>query len=146
MGDATVAGTNFSIPLSFTIEGAHQLQANAVDAAGHVFLASFFNLFLDVIPPTAIIQQVANPNYSAVSNITVAFSKAINTNTLSATNFVVTLNGSNTFTPTLAYVSTNVFSLGNLAAFTTPLGSYQAALHLRGVQDDAGNVHTNVVT
>jgi hypothetical protein len=146
LGTATMAGTNFSIPLTFMIEGFHNLQANAVDAAGNASLASFFGLFLDVVPPTAIIQQVSNPIYSAVSNIPVTFSKGINTNTLSATNFVVTLNGTNMFTPTLTYVSSNAFLLGNLASFTAPPGDYQVSLYLNGIQDYAGNQSPNVVT
>ena len=145
LGAATMTGTNFSIPLEFTTEGSHNLQANAVDAAGNVSLASFFGLFLDIIPPTAIIQQVTSPSYSAVSSIPVVFSKPINTNTISATNFVVTLSGT-TLTPTLTYVSGNTFLLGNLNSFTTPLGTYQVSLYLDGIQDDAGNQSTNVVT
>ena len=146
LGTANVVGTNFSIYLSFTIEGHHQLQVNAIDVAGNASLAAFFDLFLDVIPPTAIIQQVTNPIYSAVSNISVAFSKPININTLSATNFVATFNGATKFTPTLTYVSSNVFLLGNLASFTAPVGSYQVSLYLTGIQDFAGNQTTNVVT
>jgi hypothetical protein len=146
LGTATMTGTNFSIPLEFTTEGYHNLQANAVDPAGNVSLASFFGLFLDIIPPTAIIQQVTNPIYSAVSSIPVTFSKPINTNTISATNFVVTLNGGNTFTPTLIYVSSSVFLLGNLSAFTAPSGTYQVSLYLGGIQDYAGNQSPNVVT
>ena len=145
LGTATMTGTNFSIPLEFTTEGYHNLQANAVDAAGNVSLASFFSLFLDIVPPTAIIQQVTNPIYSAVSDVPVVFSKPINTNTISATNFVVTLNGS-MFTPTLTYVSSNVFLLGNLSSFTAPLGSYQVSLYLNGIQDYAGNQSAKVVT
>ena len=145
LGTATMTGTNFSIPLEFTTEGYHNLQANVVDAAGNVSLASFFGLFLDIIPPTAIIMQVTNPIYSAVSSIPVVFSKPINTNTISATNFVVTLNGT-TFTPTLTYVSSNACLLGNLSFFTAPLGTYQVSLYLDGIQDYAGNQSTNVVT
>jgi hypothetical protein len=146
LGTATVVGTNFSINLSFTVEGAHQLQVNAIDVAANASLASFFNLFLDVIPPTAIIQQVANPIYSAVSTIPVTFSKPINTNTLSPTNFVVTLNGTNSFTPTLTPVTSSQFTLGNLASFTAQPGAYQVTLYLNGIQDYAGNVNTNAVT
>jgi hypothetical protein len=146
LGLATVVGTNFSINLGFTVEGAHQLQANAVDIAGNASLAAFFNLFLDVISPTAIIQQVTNTNNSPVSNIPVTFSKAINLNTLSATNFVVTFNGGDPFTPTLTEFSSNTFVLGNLASYTTPLGAYEVTLYLAGVQDLAGNQTTNVVT
>ncbi len=145
LGVAKVVGTNFSIYLAFTTEGLHHLQVNAIDAAGNASLAAFFDLFLDIVPPTAIIEQVANPIYSAVSSIPVTFSEAINTNTLSATNFVVTLNGANPFTPTLTYVSSNTFLLGNLAAYTLPLGTYQVTLNLSGVQDLAGNRTANLV-
>ena len=146
LGLATVVGTNFSINLAFAIEGLHHLQANAIDAAGNASLGAFFDVFLDIVPPTAIIQQVENPIYWAVSTIPVAFSKPINTNTLSATNFAVTFNGGNPFTPSLTYISSNSFLLGNLAAYTVPLGTYQVTLNLSGVQDLAGNQTTNVVT
>jgi hypothetical protein len=146
LGPAIIAGTNFSIYLSFTVEGLHQLQANAIDVAGNASLAAFFNLFLDVVRPTAIIQPVTNPIYSAVSSIPVTFSKAINTNTISPTNFVVTLNGTNPFTPTLIAVGTNEVVLGNLASFTTPLGTYEVTLNMGGIQDYAGNVGTNIVS
>jgi CARDB/Divergent InlB B-repeat domain/Bacterial Ig-like domain len=146
LGAATVNGTNFSIALAFTTEGMHRLQANAVDGAGNVSLATFLNVFLDAIPPTAIIQQVANPSYFPVTNILVTFSKGIITNTISATNFSITLNGTNRFAPTLTYISSNEFSLGNLGTFTAPLGTYQVSLFLNGVQDYAGNTSGNVVT
>jgi hypothetical protein len=146
LGHAMVVGTNWSIPLTFTVEGAHKLQANAVDIAGNVSLAAFFNLFLDVVPPTAIIQQVTKTPYVIVTNITVAFNKGINPATIAAANFSVTRNGSNSFTPTLSEVATNIYSIGNLAAYTTPLGTYQVTLNLSGIQDYAGNVNTNIVT
>jgi len=76
----------------------------------------------------------------------VVFSKTLNTNTLFATNFVVTCNGTNPFTPTLTYSVSNIFVLGNLAAYTQPLGTYQVSLNLAGVQDLAGNTNTNVLT
>ena len=146
LGTATVIGTNFSIYLSFTVEGLHQLQANAIDVAGNASLAAFFNLFLDIVRPTAIIQQVTNPIYSAVSSIPVTFSKGINTNTLSPTNFVITLNSANPFTPALSIVSTNEVLLGDLTSYTTPLGTYEVTLNLNGIQDYAGNVGTNIIS
>src|SRR5581483_5393025 len=146
LGPANVTGTNFDIALAFTTEGLHHLQANAVDPAGNVSLATFLDVFLDMIPPTAIIQPVANPSYFPVSTIPVTLSKGIITNTISATNFLVTLNGTNRFTPTLTYISSNQFLLGNLTAFTTPLGNYQVSLFLNGIQDYAGNMSANVVS
>lgn len=103
LGTATVLGTNFSKSLIFTIEGAHHLQVIAVDAAGNVSSPATYSLFLDVIPPTALIQPVTNPIYSAVSTIPVVFSEPINTNTIAAADFGLTINGTNTFTPTLTY-------------------------------------------
>jgi hypothetical protein len=145
LGTATVTGTNFSAPLSFTIEGMHHLQITAVDAAGNVSTPSFFELFLDIVPPAAIIQQVPSPSYAAVSSIPVTFSKPINTNTISATNFVITLNGTNLFTPSLTPVTANTFLLGNLASFTAAPGAYQVTLYLAGIQDYAGNTSTDSV-
>ncbi|HWY78463.1 MAG TPA: hypothetical protein VN281_22810, partial [Verrucomicrobiae bacterium] len=81
-----------------------------------------------------------------VTNILVTFSKGIITNTISATNFLVTLNSTNHFTPALTYISSNEFSLGNLGAFTAPLGNYQVSLFLNGIQDYAGSTSPNVVT
>ncbi len=145
LGAAVVSGTNFTAPLSFTIAGRHHLQVTASDIAGNVSDPSFFDLFLDIAPPTATIQQVPSPAFAAVSNILVTFSEPINVGTLRATNFAVTLNSSNAFTPTLTFVSSNTFLLGNLAAYTTPLGTYQVTLSLGGVQDLAGNQSSNAV-
>jgi hypothetical protein len=146
LGTATVIGTNFSAFLQFTVEGTHHLQVNAVDAAGNVSAPSFFDLFLDLVPPTAIIQQVTSPTYSDVASISVVFSKPINTNTLSPTNFVVTVNSGSPFTPAVTRLSSNVFLIGNLAAYTAPIGTYQVTLNLRGIQDLAGNQTTDLVT
>jgi hypothetical protein len=146
LGTAVVNVTNFSAALSFTSDGAHHLKVTATDVAGNVSLPSYFDLFIDVIPPTAIIQQVGSPLYSAVSSIPVVFAEPINTNTLSPTNFVVTLNGGSPFTPTLTYLSSNTCLLGNLAAYTAPLGTYQVAFNLGGVQDLAGNQSANLLT
>ena len=146
LGAADVAGTNFSESLTFTIQGQHHLKLTSVDSAGNVSIASFFDLFLDFIPLAAIIQQVTNPIYSAVSSIPVTFSEPINTNTISAANFVLMRDGGSSTTPTLTYVSSNQFSLGGISAFTSVLGSYQVTLHLNGVQDLAGNSSTNAVT
>jgi len=142
LGTATTAGTNFSLIGTFTSEGRHHVQFTAVDVAGNVSPASFLDLFLDIIPPTAIIQQVTSPVYAAVSNLSVVFSKPINTNTIHSSSFVLTRNGTNVFTPTLSFVSSNVFLLGGMGAFTAPLGTYQLTLY-PGVQDLAGNVDTN---
>jgi hypothetical protein len=61
LGTATVTGTNFSTELTFTVEGRHHLQFNAVDAAGNVSIPTYFDLFLDVIPPTS---RSRSPNRS----------------------------------------------------------------------------------
>ena len=145
LGAATVTGTNFSTLLSFTITGHHQLKVTSVDVAGNVSIATFFDLFVDIVPPTAIIQQVASPINASVPTIPVTFSEAINPATLAATNFVLTLNTTNSITPTLTSVSSNVFLVGGLGSFTQPLGSYQLTLNLSGVQDLAGNTATNTV-
>ena len=145
LGTATVNGTNFSAFLQFTVEGAHHLQVNVVDAAGNVSVPSFFDIFLDIVPPTAIIQQVASPISSAVSSIPVTFSKPINLNTLNAANFAITCNGSNSITPTLTDISSTQFHLDNLAVYTAPLGTYQVTLNLSGIQDLAGNTTTNQI-
>src|SRR5262249_43604771 len=65
---------------------------------------------------------------------------------LSPGNFVATFNGGTPITPTLTYQSSNTFLLGNLAAYTAPLGNYQITLQMNGIQDLAGNQSTNVIT
>ena len=145
LGTATVTGTNFSDTLSFTITGHHQLKLTSIDVAGNISVPVFFDLFLDIVPPAAIIQQVTNPVYTAVSSIPVTFSEPININTLAPANFVLTQNGTPLTTPTLTYVSSNLFLLGGISNSTYPLADYQITLNLAGVQDLAGNSSTNTV-
>jgi Bacterial Ig domain len=47
--------------------------------------------------------------------------------------------------PTLTFVSSNTFLLGNLGAYSEPLGAYQVALDLSGVQDLAGNQSSHLI-
>ncbi|PWU11941.1 MAG: hypothetical protein C5B50_22285 [Verrucomicrobia bacterium] len=146
LGTANISGTNFSQSLNFSVLGQHHLRLTAIDIAGNESQSAFFDLFLDIVPPAATIQQIASPRYAAVDSISVTFSKPINISTLSSNNFVVTVNGSNAVVPSLTFVSSNSFLLGNLTSYTFPLGTYQVALNLAGVQDLAGNQTTNVVT
>src|SRR6185369_14383366 len=146
LGAATVNGTSFNDTLNFTILGHHQLKFTAVDLAGNVSVPTYFDLFLDIVPPNAVIQQVASPIYASVSNIGVTFSEPLDLNTLAASNFVLTRNGTNSMTPTLTHVATNFFLLGGLSSFTAPFGAYQLTLNLAGVQDPAGNSSTNRVS
>ena len=50
--------------------------------------------------------------------------RGINTNTINAANFTLTRNGTNSFTPSLTWVSSRVLQLGNLAAVTALLATY----------------------
>ena len=148
LGVATTIGTNFSALLNFTTLGAHQLKVIAVDPAGNVSPQAAFNLFVDTVPPTAVLDQISpNPHSGPVTNIAVSFSKAINPATLTAGNFVLSLNGTNLPTSlSVSQVSSNVFLVGGLQSATAAVGSYQLALNLTGIQDLAGNQTTNVVS
>ncbi|MEI9864602.1 MAG: Ig-like domain-containing protein [Limisphaerales bacterium] len=146
LGTAIVNGTNFSASLLFNAQGTHRVKVTAVDIAGNVSPAAYFNIFLDLIRPAAVIGPVSSPTYSTVDSVTIAFSEGINPNTVSATNFSVTFNGTNTLTPTFALVSTNLVQLGGLGSATTGYGIYLVTANLKGIQDYAGNIATNLLT
>jgi len=147
LGAAIVNGTNFSEALTFNAAGAHQLQVIAVDVAGNVSAPSYFNLFLDTTPPTALIQAVSpNPISEPVTNLLVTFSKAINTNTIHATNFVFTINGVDSATPGISILSSNTVLVTGLAASTGTNATYQLTLQLAGIQDLAGNISLQSVS
>jgi hypothetical protein len=99
----------------------------------------FFNLFIDLVPPTAIIQQVASPSSGPVTNILVSFSKPVWTNTVHATNFALTLNGANAITPDITFISSNQCVLSGISSFTSAPGAFQLSFNLAGVSDCAGN-------
>jgi hypothetical protein len=147
LGSAVVNGTAFTKSLNFIAQGQHQLKLTAVDVAGNVSVPAFFNVFLDTTPPTAVIQAVS-PDLVAwpVTNLLVTFSKAINTNTVSAANFTLTRDGVNVGTPEIFILSSNAVLVAGLAAPTTPPGNYQLVLNLAGIQDLAGNSSTQQVS
>jgi hypothetical protein len=146
LGTAAVNGTNFTAALTFTTVGQHQLKLTAVDMAANVSAPAYFNVFLDMTPPTAIIQAVTSQVSWPVTNLLVTFSKAINTNTISAANFTLTRDGANAVTPGIAILSSNAVLVTGLTAPTTPIGSYQLTLNLAGIQDLAGNSSARTVS
>ena len=146
VGEAAVVGTNFTIPVKFTTVGSHQLQVQAVDAAGNVSALSFYSLFLDMVAPTALIEQAGTPRNSAVTDILVTFSKPIATNTVAAANFVLTLNAASPFTPAISFPASNQCLVSGIASFTAAPGAYELNLNLAGVQDRAGNIGSGVVS
>ena len=146
LGLGAVNGTNFTASLTFATAGTHRLRVTAIDQANNNSAPAYYDLFVDLIAPSGTLVPVGSTNYGPVSSIPVTFSKAINTNTLDASHFTVTFNGTNPFTPSLTYVSSNQFLLGNIYTYTTPLGTYQVTLDMTGVQDLAGNQTTNQVS
>ncbi len=146
-GSATVNGTHFTKVLNFIAQGQHQLKLTAVDVAGNVSAPAFFNTFIDTTPPTAVIQAVT-PDLVAwpVTNLLVTFSKAINTNTVSAANFTLIRDGVNVGTPGIFILSSNAVLVTGLTAPTTPTGNYRFTLDLTGIQDLAGNSSTRTVS
>jgi hypothetical protein len=123
----------------FNATGTHQLQVIAVDVAGNVSAPANFNLFIDTVAPTAIIQAVPSLISVPVTNLLATFSKAINTNTVFATNFSLIIDGVTTLTPTISILSSNEVLVTGLAASTGTNGAYQLKLNLSGIQDYAGN-------
>jgi hypothetical protein len=142
-GSANMNGTNFSLALTFLGDGQHHLKITAADTAGNVSAPAFFDVFLDLTAPTASIQSVSpNPISHPITNLLVTFSKAIDTNTISAGAFTLTRDGapqSGTGAPAILITSTNTVVVTNLAALTATPGNYQLTLNLAGVRDLAGN-------
>jgi hypothetical protein len=147
-GTAAVTGTNFSLPLSFTSEGQHHLKLVAVDIAGNVSGATYFDAFIDLVSPTAVISPVSpNPTYNPVTNVVVTFSEDINTNTLGAAVITLTRNGTNVAgSPTISATTTKSAVVSGLVALTGVTGNYQLVIGMSGVQDLAGNVSTAVAS
>jgi hypothetical protein len=148
LGTAAISnGTNFSAALSFLATGQHHLKLTAVDAAGNVSAPVYYDLFLDITPPTASLQPVSPSLISwPVTNLLVTFSKAINTNTLTAADFTLTRDGTNAGTPTILILSSNVALVSGLAPLTAASGSYTLTLGLADVQDLAGNSSAQVAS
>ncbi|HWD17882.1 MAG TPA: CARDB domain-containing protein [Verrucomicrobiae bacterium] len=143
-----IATTNgaFYLPLTLT-KGAHYLQLYTVDAAANTSSNVYYDIFLDNSALSAVVDAVTpNPRTTPVTNLNITFSEPIDTNTFHLTNITVTLNGSNTLTPTLTMVSSNVFRVGGLAPLTAGVGAYQVAVNLNGVIDQAGVGGSNLVT
>ncbi len=112
------SGAGFYVPLTLT-KGGHHLQLFAVDSASNTSTNAYFDVFLDNSALTASLDAITpNPRNTAVTNLNVTFSEAIDTNTFKLTNIVLTLNSSNVLTPTLTMVSSNVFRIGGLAPLT----------------------------
>jgi hypothetical protein len=145
-GVATMTGTSFSKTLTFTTGGSHVIQFNAVDPAANVSPDSFLNVFLDLAAPSATFQQIVpNPRYTAVTNIDVTFSEPINTNTVNASKFTLSRNGTNLPTPTVVHISNTQYRVTGLAAATTPPAVYTLTLNLAGIEDLSGQNGTNTV-
>ena len=146
LGIATVTGTNFAASLYIATPGTHRLKVTAIDVAGNVSPASYTTAFLDQIRPTASFTPVASPVYSAINPVNVLCSEGINPATLSLASFSITRDVTNTITPTITLVSTNIIQLGGLSTATYPLGIYTVTANLNGIQDYAGNIATNVLS
>jgi hypothetical protein len=133
-GQATVTGTNFTIPLSFSVDGMHQIQANAVDNAGNVSLASFINYFVGEPPVLAPMSNlVVTADGQAIEQV---FATDPNGNALAyslgagePTNAMISQTGTNVFfswIPTRAYAeTTNIFTVIATDNGVPPMSGFQ---------------------
>jgi hypothetical protein len=144
LGQATVSGTTFSMPLNL-IAGTTTLNVTDEDAAGNVSPAATFTIFVDQTPPTvASFAPVSpNPTNTAVGSVDVTFSKPINSATFTAADLSLTDNGGAipiTSAVTISLVSGSTYQIGGLAGLTTAEGTYVLTVNAAGVQDTSGNM------
>jgi hypothetical protein len=104
---------------------------------------SFFDVFIDLVAPTAAWQPVApDPRTNAVEAVELVFSEPINEGTFTLADLMLQRDdGPNLLTPgvSLQKVSGSTYRLSGLSGLTAQLGTYRLSLALDQVQDRAGN-------
>ncbi|HMJ88165.1 MAG TPA: putative Ig domain-containing protein, partial [Candidatus Acidoferrum sp.] len=150
-GEATVTGTTFSRTLDLVGAGTHRIRAYAVDAAANVSADRFFDVFVDLQSPLIAMSPVLpTPRTNAVVSIDVSSSEALNTNTFTHADLMLTRdNGTNnlvTNTVTIQLVSSNLYRVNGLAPLTEAPGNYLLTLNTANVEDHAGNSGVGVIS
>ena len=143
LGYPIVKGTNFTKALTFATGGAHRLHAQSVDEAGNFSAYAYFDVFMDLVGPSAEWQAVSpDPRTESVASVVITFTEPIDETTLTRTDLVLTRNsGANLVGAgvTIQSLGGNAYRIGGLSALTSEPGTYQLGLNLTGVQDRAGN-------
>ena len=144
LGDATVAGTTFSLAINLAA-GTHQLEVTATDLAGNVSSPAPFTVVVDQTPPTATLAAVTSPRNTAVATEDITFSKPVNAATLNDNDLTLTLDGgSNLITSavSITLVSGNTYQINGLGSLTAADGTYALAVNPSAIADLAGNPGT----
>jgi hypothetical protein len=136
-GLAGLTGAAGSYTLSLVAAG-----SGIVDTAGNALSGDANTSWtLDLTAPTVTIASVTpNPRDTAVSQLTITFSEAVEG--LTAANLSLTLNGgANLLTGSQSLTTSDhlVWTLGDLAALTAAEGHYSLTLLASGITDAAGN-------
>ncbi|HXG47645.1 MAG TPA: hypothetical protein VNO52_08475, partial [Methylomirabilota bacterium] len=150
LGAAMMNGTNFSLPINFSVAGSHALRLYSVDEAQNVSSNVTFNVFLDQAPPNGSLAAVSPAiRTNPVPSLDLEFSEPVNSNTVTRAAFTLRRDGgADLLTPaaTVTRLSATQFRLGNLTAFNATPGSYELTLRLDAIEDLAGNRGTGVLT
>jgi hypothetical protein len=145
--DATVTGTSFSRALVFATSGAHRIQVQAADAAGNVSSPAFFDLFIDMTPPTVsqVVGVVPAARRTSVASVDVVFNKPIDPTTFDYHQLTLTRNGgANLITSAVqvALVSGATYRISGLSALTAGEGVYVLTVSAVGIKDLVANQGT----
>jgi hypothetical protein len=149
LGQATVTGTTFALPITFAAPGSHQLRITAQDAAGHQS-ASLLDTFIDLTSP--VVRELETVPASAVSGvefIDVVLSEQIDLSTLDENDVILTRDGgANLISDAVAIThhSGNTYRIGPLDTLTSEPGNYQFHLDMEEILDRAGNAGTGSAT
>jgi hypothetical protein len=143
----------FSKILSLT-PGQHRIRVRAIDAAANTnAVDSFFDIFVDLTPPTvsSLSSVTPDPRTAPVDTLDVTFSESLDPASFDRFDLSLTRDGNPVLLPEAVHVaplgdSTKNFRIHNLADLTAAPGDYVLAVHATGVEDMAGNAGTGFRT
>jgi fibronectin type 3 domain-containing protein len=138
---ATGVSTNSYSDASVTIGATYYYQVTAIDAGGESARSSEVHATY-LAPVATIVSPIPNPSVVPISSLQIAFNEAVSGFTQSSLSLSFN-GGSNLLTPsqTLTTSDNKTYTLSNLSALTTPVGSYALTFTAAGsgVSDAVGN-------
>jgi hypothetical protein len=149
LGLAVVTNKTFTKALELA-GGPHRLRIRAIDAAGNLSDETFFDVFIDLAGPTALITAVTpDPIDAAVPSVDITFSEALNDVKFTREDLQLTRNGGTNLINSqvqIQFVGTNTYRVAGLSTLTADGGLYALTLDLTGIEDAAGNTGKDSVT
>lgn len=150
LGEGSVSGTTFTLPIALAPAGAHLLAVEALDAAGNASPAVTLATFIDLAAPTATILPVRPAiRGTAVASVLVSFSEPIQPATFTHSDLTLRRDGVTLPLPPSVRaqaINPSLFSVMGLQRLTDETGVYELSLSTAGTEDLAGNSGTGTAT